>query len=114
MKESTKRLIWVSAGGRCIVCNRYLVSDHLDDSATVRQIGEVAHIAGKSAAGPRGASEQPLVDRDEPANLIVLCPNQPTEADTGRITDSQYTEQFLQAKKASKEAWGQVRNRPEF
>ena len=50
MKESTKRLIWVSAGGRCIVCNRYLVSDHLDDSAAVRQIGEVAHIVGKSAA----------------------------------------------------------------
>ena len=105
MKESTKRLIWVSAGGRCIVCNRYLVSDHLDDSAAVRQIGEVAHIAGKSAAGPRGTSERPLAERDESANLILLCPNHHTEADTGRITDSQYTEEFLQARKASKESW---------
>ena len=105
MKESTKRLIWVSAGGRCIVCNRYLVSDHLDDSAAVRQIGEVAHIVGKSAAGPRGTSERPLAERDKSANLILLCPNHHTEADTGRITDSQYTEEFLQARKVSKESW---------
>lgn len=105
MKERTKRLVWVRAGGRCIVCNRYLVADHLDDSAAVRQIGEVAHIASQSAAGPRGASETPLAERDEPSNLILLCPNHHTEADTGRIADSQYTEEFLRARKASKEAW---------
>ena len=105
VRDPARRLIWVRAGGRCIVCNAYLVSSHLDDGAAVRQIGEVAHIAGRSATGPRGSSETPLADRDAPENLILLCPNHHTEADTGRITDSQYTEEFLRSRKKSKEAW---------
>lgn len=105
VRDPVRRLIWVRAGGRCIVCNAYLVSNHLDDGAAVRQIGEVAHIAGKSALGPRGVSKTPLANRDAPENLILLCPNHHTEADTGRLTDPQYTEEFLRSRKKSKEAW---------
>ena len=103
--DRTKRLVWVRAGGRCVLCNAYLVSSHLDDRATVRQIGEVAHIVGESGAGPRGASATPSADRNEAENLLLLCPNDHTEADSGRLTDSQYTEEFLRARKHSKEAW---------
>ena len=103
--EKTKRFVWVRAGGRCIICNKYLVSNHLGTGAAVRQIGEVAHIVGESEAGPRGASETPLDNRNDPDNLILLCPNDHTEADSLRLTDSQYTEDFLRATKRSKEAW---------
>ncbi len=101
----TKRLVWVRGGGRCVICNAYLVSSHLDDRATVRQIGEVAHIAGESGAGPRGVSATPPADRNEAENLLLLCPNDHTEADSGRLTDPQYTEEFLRARKHDKEAW---------
>ena len=103
--ETTKRLVWVRGGGRCVICNYYLVSNHLDDRGSVRRIGEVAHIAGRSDAGPRGASATPSADRDEAENLLLLCPNHHTEADSGRLTDPQYTEEFLRARKRDKEAW---------
>lgn len=97
--------MWVRAGGRCIVCNKYLVPDHLGRSRFVRQIGEVAHIAGESKDGPRGNSEIPASERNEPDNLMLLCPNQHTEADTGRLSEEQYTEDYLRSHKAAKEAW---------
>jgi len=68
-------------------------------------IGEVAHIAGESVDGPRGASPTPTSDRNDVANLVLLCPNEHTEADSGRLDDPLYTEDFLLARKASKEAW---------
>ena len=105
VKDTVKRLVWVRAGGRCLICNEYLVSDHLTESGAIRQIGEVAHIAGESEAGPRGDSATPSSNRNTPENLILLCPNHHTEADSGRIHDAQYTEEFLRSIKESKEAW---------
>jgi hypothetical protein len=103
--ERVKRLVWVRAAGRCVICNRYLISSHLDDRATVRQIGEVAHIAGESETGPRGTSDVLSADRNVADNLLLLCPNDHTDADSGRLTDPQYTEEFLHATKDAKEAW---------
>ncbi len=105
LPEKVRRLVWVRAGGRCILCNKYLVSNHLDNSTAVRQIGEVAHIVSRSTAGSRGSSELALPERNSPENLILLCPDHHTEADSGRLSDPQYTVEFLLAKKASKEAW---------
>ena len=105
VSESVRHLVWVRAGGRCIICNKYLVSDHLGKSRFVRQIGEVAHIAGESEKGPRGSSGTPVSDRNDPDNLMLLCPNQHTEADTGRLSDELYTEAYLCGHKAAKEAW---------
>jgi hypothetical protein len=103
--ELDKRLTWVRSGGRCLLCHEYLVEDHLEDSAAVRQIGEVAHIASEAAGGPRGDSDVPLPARNDPSNLILLCPNEHRSADKLRLEDPIYTEEFLLARKREWEAF---------
>lgn len=103
--ELDKRLTWVRSGGRCLLCHEYLVEDHLEDSAAVRQIGEVAHIASEAAGGPRGDSDVPLPARNDPSNLILLCPNEHRSADKRRLADPIYTEDFLLARKREWEAF---------
>lgn len=103
--DTTKRLLWIRAGGRCIICNDYLVLDHLGSSKAIRTIGEVAHNASESSNGPRGASTVRPEDRNDIANLLLLCPNEHTAADTGRLTDPIYTEEYLRERKHAKEAW---------
>lgn len=103
--DLTKRRVWVRCGGRCVICNVLLVEAHLDDSETVRAIGEVAHVAGESLAGPRGCSTRvAATDRNEANNLILLCPNHHRSADK-RLVDPQYTESFLFARKADHEGF---------
>lgn len=103
--EAVRRYVWVRCGGRCVICTRYLLLEHLDDGTAVRQIGEVAHIAGESEAGPRGFSEVPPEQRNEPPNLILLCPNDHRGADKLRLADPKYTEAFLHAFKTRHEAF---------
>jgi hypothetical protein len=103
--EPVRRYVWVRSGGRCVICTRYLLLEHLDDGTAVRQIGEVAHIAGESEAGPRGASEVPAAERNDPPNLILLCPNDHRGADKLRLEDPKYTEEFLRALKDRHEAF---------
>lgn len=105
VSEPVKRLVWVRAGGRCLLCNQYLASEHLGGSGPIRQIGEVAHIAGESLQGPRGDSVTPESHRNEADNLMLLCPNHHTEADSGRLSDELYTEEYLLGLKRTKEAW---------
>lgn len=102
--ELVKRAVWVRAGGRCVICNQYLLLDHLDDTNAVRQIGEVAHVAAESEAGPRGASAVKVADRNEADNLILLCPNDHRGADKKRLSDPQYTEVYLLDLKARHES----------
>ena len=102
----TKRLAWVRCGGRCVICNEYLLHDHLESGDAVRSIGEVAHVAGESRKGPRGVSKLVgLRKRNEIGNLILLCPDQHRSADKRRLSDPLYTEEYLFKLKASHEAF---------
>lgn len=103
--EKVKRVVWARAAGRCTICNKDLLSDHLGSNTVVRSIGEVAHIAAESMIGPRGDSTVEPEDRNEADNLMLLCPNEHTEADSGRLTDPIYTLDYLRRRKEIKEAW---------
>lgn len=103
--DLTRRYVWVRAGGRCIICNKYLLLEHLDDGEAVRQIGEVAHIAGESEKGPRGDSEVPVDERNDAPNLVLLCPNDHRGADKLRIEDPLFTEDFLRKSKSLHESF---------
>lgn len=100
-----RRRVWVLSGGRCLLCHEYLLTDDLEDLSEVRHIGEVAHIAGESTAGPRGESEVPEEERNDLSNLVLLCPNHHRSADKRRLTDPIYTEEFLLARKREWEAF---------
>ncbi len=81
------------------------VGDHIDDQKSVRAIGEVAHNVARSVDAPRGDSTTVvLADRDDPDNLLLLCPNDHTAADK-RIKDPVYTEEYLREVKHRHEAF---------
>lgn len=74
--ERVARRVWVAAGGRCTICNRYL----LDDETTGQDvmIGQLAHIVGWSTAdgSPRGSEDLDAALRNEADNLMLLCYDQ--------------------------------------
>ncbi|WNG87753.1 SAVED domain-containing protein [Mycobacterium sp. ITM-2016-00317] len=76
VSERVARRVWIAAGGRCTICNRYL----LDDETTGQDvmIGQLAHIVGWSTAdgSPRGADDLAVELRGEADNLLLLCYDQ--------------------------------------
>lgn len=86
--DDEKALVWVRCGGRCVICNRYLVDDRLGD---VVRIGEVAHNVGRSTSewSPRGDADLPVDQRDLADNLLLLC------HDDHRVIDSGATREYF-------------------
>lgn len=82
VSERAARRVWVAAGGRCTMCNRYLLQDELTGRDVA--IGELAHIVGWTNApgSPRGDEPLELDDRNSEANLMLLC------RDEHRVIDS--------------------------
>jgi hypothetical protein len=74
--ERIARRVWIAAGARCTMCNRYLA----DDETTGRDVmvGQLAHIVGWSSApgSPRGSDPLPEAERNQAANLMLLCYDQ--------------------------------------
>lgn len=85
--EREARRVWVAAGGRCTLCNRYLA----DEEVTGRDVpvGQLAHIVGWSSAGgsPRGSDSLPADQRNCAENLILLCHDQHKVADSQTLWD---------------------------
>jgi hypothetical protein len=74
--------VWVRSGGRCVICNRYL----LEGSLSYRELtfGELAHIVGQQAAAgsPRGLDDDlDAVERDTADNLVLVCDDEHDELD---------------------------------
>jgi hypothetical protein len=97
-----RTIIWVRAGGRCVICRRYLLDD---DQGEVVPIGEVAHIVGRTTGdrSPRGDHPLPVGDRDDPPNLMLLCRDDHRLADSRQLADRRYTVTFLERLKVEHE-----------
>lgn len=76
VSERVSRRVWVAAGGRCTICNRYLLNDETTGQDVM--IGQLAHIVGWSTAdgSPRGFEDLAVEMRNEPDNLLLLCYDQ--------------------------------------
>ncbi|MFA4974272.1 MAG: SAVED domain-containing protein [bacterium] len=98
LKEATKILLAVRAGGRCEFpgCNEYLFEHPL----TLKEgnFSERAHIVAFSPEGPRGAEGERPVDINDVANLMLLC--QPCHT----LIDTRWTEYPRETLRAYKEA----------
>lgn len=70
IKEIDKLKLYTKSGGRCAICNKYLI-----DLGYGVNIGEMAHIVGwtNKEKSPRGVSTLPLDKRNIEENLILLC-----------------------------------------
>lgn len=65
--------LWVKAGGRCEICNEYLLKDKL--SAREFNFAEKAHNVGiGSGKSPRSKSPLTTKERNTEENLLLLCP----------------------------------------
>lgn len=95
IKEPDKLKLWVRSGGRCAICNKYL----LDLTYNV-SIGEMAHIVGWSKAkkSPRGEAELALDDRNTVDNLILLCADHHKIVDTKELLEEFTLERLMQHK----------------
>lgn len=69
--EPTKRIVWVRAGGRCVLCK----AEVLDESISPRCVADVAHAAAHSdgAGSARPVPDMTQEERDHPENLLLLC-----------------------------------------
>lgn len=95
IKEPDKIKLWVRSGGRCAICNKYLLDLTYDVS-----IGEMAHIIGWSKAekSPRGGADLPIEDRNIVDNLILLCADHHKIADTKALLEEFTIERLMKHK----------------
>lgn len=100
ISDKDRKILWGRSGNRCAMCRRVLVAERTatDDEAVV---GDEAHIAARSAGGPRHGDCPPsATDRYE--NLILLC-----RVDHKLVDDQplHYTSAHLRQLKAKHERW---------
>lgn len=96
--QEQQRLLWVRAGGRCELCNKYL----LEDPSTMEtlNLGELAHNVGHkhSDRSPRGGDPLPVAQRNDAANILLLCGNDHHSIDD-KINRGVYTVEYLRQEK---------------
>ena len=104
LSPRVKQLLYVRAGGRCQLCQDYLLeSDELGYYEFNR--GEMAHIVGQSlnATSPRGDFPLAKELRDEVENLMLLCARDHQTIDKA-IEDGDFTVELLHELKQEREA----------
>jgi SMODS-associated and fused to various effectors sensor domain len=79
--------LWVRSGGRCTICNKYLLEGKLSSREVT--FGELAHIVGqaKTKGSPRGLDTLPLPERDKAENLMLICADDHDEIDNKDVVD---------------------------
>ena len=101
--KSTK-ILWAAAAGRCSFpdCWEKLCRADVGKTAPFT-IGEMAHIRGEKPGSNRHDPSQPEVERDDYANLILLCPTHHCLIDR-KENESIYTVKMLHEMKKEHEA----------
>lgn len=92
--------VWVTAGGRCSMCNRYLVVDEYTGQPVFT--GQLAHIVGWTTApgSPRGDEPLPTESRNTAYNLMLLCHDQHRVIDDLSLWDTYDAEALRRIKYA--------------
>lgn len=100
--NQAKLIVWTKAAGICSFpdCGKQLAQEPQGDNSI--PVGEVAHIVAEQPDGPRGQSPLTADQRNQPPNLVLLCPNHHTEVDKAPQT---YTIERLTEYKRRHEAW---------
>ncbi|WIY01836.1 SAVED domain-containing protein [Amycolatopsis mongoliensis] len=90
--ERIARRVWVAAGGRCSMCNRYLADEEFTSQDVM--VGQLAHIVGwtTAAGSPRGSAPLPVGERNLADNLILLCHDQHKVVDDRSLWETYDTE----------------------
>lgn len=73
ISPKTIKIIWGQSAGFCAMCRKKLIETISNDA--VEPLGEIAHIEGENTGSKRYNSNQTNTQRNNPKNLILLCPN---------------------------------------
>lgn len=97
-----QKILWARAAGLCSMaeCRDALTLD--GSSQDVHVLGEMCHVVGESADGPRGKSPTPIEERSLYSNLILLCTKHHTIIDKDV---ARYPVEVLHAIKDKHEQW---------
>src|SRR6185295_15108530 len=94
IKADQQRLLWVRAGGRCELCNKYL----LEDPSTLEplNLADIAHNVGheQSSQSPRGDALLDPVRRNDADNLLLLCGDDHRSIDA-KVNSGVFTVEYL-------------------
>ncbi len=104
LTETQRVEMLVRCGGRCALCNRYLLEGALSHREVT--FGELAHIIGlqDDERSPRGQDEDLTeAERNDPNNLMFICESEHEEIDKAGSRDMFPTE-WLRKVKAEHEA----------
>lgn len=78
--------LWTKSGGRCAICNEYLLKDSL--TGRIFNFGEKAHNIGVgSGKSPRSSSDLTAEERNREENLLLLCPKHHKMIDAKKFTE---------------------------
>jgi HNH endonuclease len=101
--EKSIKLLWSGAAGRCSFAGCYQRLCHLGAGAAAPYtLGEMAHICGEKPDANRHNPSQTQKQRDDYANLLLLCPNHHTLIDK-KENEAVYTVPKLLEMKAAHE-----------
>jgi hypothetical protein len=94
-----QRLLLARSGGYCAnpECPDPDLFPRVDDEH-VPTVAEMAHVIAQSAGGPRGEAALPGSERDEYANLVLLCPRCHALVDQMKLSGTYTVELLLQWK----------------
>lgn len=95
--------LWIRAGGRCEFqgCNDYLLQDKLTTNKA--KLADIAHIAARSAKGPRGDGLMPISKRNGIENLFLACMKHHRMIDNKSLVSKFPKELLLQYKQVHEE-----------
>lgn len=97
-----QRRLWVLAGGRCALCNRYLLEDDFTNDPI--NLAEMAHNVGKGGQkSPRSDDALNITERNKAENLLLMCSDHHKQIDTKEFKD-RYPVSVLRAIKQKHEA----------
>jgi len=104
ISAKSMKLLWANAGGRCSFagCEERLCGSAAGQAAPYT-LGEMAHIKGDKQGSNRHDPDQPASERDDYANLILLCPTHHTLIDKPE-NETEFPSEALYEMKALHEA----------
>lgn len=95
-KSSEVLKVWVRSGGRCAICNAYLLESDLNLRPV--SLGEIAHNKALSDAGPRADPLLSVAERNKAENLLLLCGTHHPDVDKTAQLDIFTVEQLAKLK----------------
>lgn len=101
ISEKQRLFLWARSAGRCQICNKSVYEDSLTFEEV--NVGDLAHIIGSSADGPRGDMQLSAQLDADVSNLMLLCKEHHKKIDTKEFVQEYPLERLRELKRRHEE-----------